>query len=195
MSKRALPALLLALFLSASLQAQKLPRPLPDFKVQMPDGKEVALRSFKGKVVVFAFILTTCPHCQTYTRYLGKMHYEFAQRGLQIVESAIEENPKPNVPGFVRAFAPPFPVGYNDYPLANVFLEIPRTQAVKTPAVVFIDRNSMIVGQFMWGDAFIENNSEKNLRDAVMALLNGKFVPPPPAKKTDASLKQEPKKK
>ncbi len=39
--------------------AAEVPRKAPDFAIQMPDGKQVLVSSYKGKVLCLAFILTT----------------------------------------------------------------------------------------------------------------------------------------
>src|SRR6266436_1257461 len=74
-----------------SIQAATLPRKFSEFAIQMPDGKQVLLSSYKGKSVCLAFILTTCSHCQAVTRLLIKAQNEFGPRGLHAIDTAIEE--------------------------------------------------------------------------------------------------------
>ena len=42
----------------------------------MKGGQPLHLSQYKGKVVVMAFILTTCSHCQRTTGYLNKLQKE-----------------------------------------------------------------------------------------------------------------------
>jgi hypothetical protein len=42
-----------------SLVAADTPRPAPDISVSLPDGRQLRLADYRGKVVSFAFILTT----------------------------------------------------------------------------------------------------------------------------------------
>ncbi|HYL76679.1 MAG TPA: hypothetical protein VEU96_20865 [Bryobacteraceae bacterium] len=49
---------LLALLAACSFAAQ-VPRKSPEFGIQTPDGKQVLLSTYRGKVVCFLFILTT----------------------------------------------------------------------------------------------------------------------------------------
>src|ERR1043166_8287059 len=93
-------ALALAAVLCTS--AATIPRKAPNFTVKMNNGKPLQLSEYKGKVVVLAFILTTCSHCQAATRILNKLQAEMGPRGLQVIESAIDENAQALVPGFVR---------------------------------------------------------------------------------------------
>ena len=39
--------------------AADVPRPSPDFSINMPDGGKLAVKSYRGKVVVLTFISTT----------------------------------------------------------------------------------------------------------------------------------------
>jgi len=45
--------------LAGSAFAADIPRQAPEFAVQMPDGKQVLVSSYAGKVLCLAFILTT----------------------------------------------------------------------------------------------------------------------------------------
>ncbi len=51
--------LLVFALLAAFCSAAEIPRKSPEFVVMPPDGKQVLLSSYRGKVVCFLFILTT----------------------------------------------------------------------------------------------------------------------------------------
>ena len=87
--------------------------------------------------------------------------------------SAIEENAQAAVPGFIRAYAPPYPVGYNDIVLVSDFLEYPRTQVLHMPVIVFIDRQGNILAQYEAGEPFMETNPEQNLRTMIQGITKG----------------------
>ena len=74
-------ALLCAAFSLPPLLSQ-LPRPSPEFAVMMPGGKPLPLHTLKGKVVLLAFISTTCPHCQALTQELAGIQRDYAPRGV-----------------------------------------------------------------------------------------------------------------
>jgi thiol-disulfide isomerase/thioredoxin len=97
--------------LSCLTAAAQVPRPAPEFIINT-GGKLVKLSEFRGKTVVLAVILTYCSHCQAVIGGLIKDQREFAPKGLQVLATAIDTSPG-MVPGFVRQFAPNFPVGYN----------------------------------------------------------------------------------
>lgn len=44
---------------SVMATAQQVPRPSPDFVIQMGGGKQLKVSDYRGKVVCFVFILTT----------------------------------------------------------------------------------------------------------------------------------------
>jgi hypothetical protein len=48
-----------ALALLAPVFAAEVPRKSPEFAVELPDGKQVLVSSYRGKVLCLAFILST----------------------------------------------------------------------------------------------------------------------------------------
>lgn len=157
----------------ASLAAgAEIPRPSPDFKVFLNDGRQIHVSEYKGKVVVLAFILTTCPHCQFTSQVLTKLQQEFGPRGLQVIASAIDDMSKMLVPDFVKRFQPAYPVGYNERETAEDFLQHPVMYRLLMPQVVVMDRQGTIRAQFAGDDKFFEKaEQEKNFRDLIEPLL------------------------
>jgi peroxiredoxin len=168
--RRVLPLLLCVASLA---QGATVPRPAPDFAVDLTDGSQIHLSQYHGKVVVMAFILTTCPHCQFTSRILTKLQQEYGPRGFQVVASAIEDMAKMNVPDFIRNFNPAYPVGYTQREVAESFLEHPVMFRLLMPQVVVIDRKGTIRGQYAGDDPFIakETDQEKNFRELLEPLL------------------------
>lgn len=173
MPKLAAPALAVLAFATLAA-AQAIPRPAPEFQIQMPGGKTIQLSQYKGKAVVLAFILTTCPHCQYTTGLLTKLQNEFGLRGLQVLECAVNPNADALVPAFTQQFKTNFPVGYNfdqDY-LLGPFLQHNMNKVPSMPILVFIDRKGMIRAQYEGGDDFINSpKQEDNLRAEIQKLL------------------------
>src|SRR5260370_30371210 len=101
-------ALLTFAFVAASLQAQ-IPRPAPDFAVRMPDGKDIHLSQYKGKVLLLEFILTTCPHYQNTSILTQKLYQEYRPAGLEVLSAAIDPMAIPN--DFRQKYGLSFPVG------------------------------------------------------------------------------------
>ena len=81
--------------IAVMVTAAPLPRPSPDFAIHLTPSGQVSPTQYKGKVVVLAFISTTCPHCQHTTQVLSGLQREFGPRGLQVLAAAF--NPMANV--------------------------------------------------------------------------------------------------
>src|SRR5436309_9656232 len=137
--RRQVTALALFALAISGAAAANLPRPSPDLAINLGPGKQLKLSQYKGKPVVLAFILTYCSHCQRTIGFLIKDQQEFGDR-VQVVATAIEEKAATAVPGFIRQFAPPFPVGYNGNTEANEYLQHPPMLILHMPSLVFIDR-------------------------------------------------------
>ena len=148
------------------------PRPSPDFAVQLNNGTQVHVNQFPGKVVVLAFILTYCSHCQYTVKTLTKLQNEFGPQGFQVVASAVDPMSSMKVPDFIRQFQPAFPVGFNEHNAAVEYLQHPVMFRLMMPQVVVIDRKGMIRTQLSGDDKFFaEAEQEKNLRALLEPLL------------------------
>lgn len=187
----------LALSLIASIasvaMAAELPRKAPDLAVAMPAGKAIHLSEYKGKVVAVIFILTTCSHCQKTVGLLSKLQTQYAPGGVfQVLASAIQEGAAAAVPGFVKAFNVPFPVGYNDPITAVTFMQHPPAVGPHMPMLAFVDRAGNIRSQFEGDDEkFFGPQQEQNLRAQIEALLKEPLpAAPKSAPKKTAAKKQ-----
>src|SRR5262245_43924786 len=118
--------------------AATIPRHSPEFAMKTADGKQILLSDYNAKTIVFAFILTTCPHCQKTIGILSKLQPEYAARGLQMLGCAIEDAAMQNLPGFINQFKPSFPVGYAGRDSVYQYLQHPSMLILHMPAVVFI---------------------------------------------------------
>jgi peroxiredoxin len=149
-----------------------IPRPAPDFAVNLNDGSQLHLSQYQGKVVVMAFILTYCSHCQFTSQILAKLQKEYGPRGFQVVASAIEDMASMAVPDFIKKFQPGYPVGFSQRDQVQAFLEHPVIYKLMMPQVVVIDRKGTIRAQFAGDDRFFMNEEqEKNFRELLEPLL------------------------
>ena len=180
MFRRRMALSLAVLALTAALPAQQLPRKSPEFTINMTGGKPpILLSNYKGKVIVLATILTTCPHCQHSITLLTKLQNELGPRGLQVVSCAIvQEAPELAVPLFIKQFNPPFQVGYTgDTKAVLDYYQYSPNNLPKMPMLAFIDRQFNIRAQHQGGEeAFFGEQQEANLRKEIEALLGKKTV-------------------
>jgi len=142
---------------AALLPAAQAPQPKP-FTILRPN-KEAPLKlgSYRGKVVVLVFISTTCPHCQDFTKELIPIAKEYAPRGVQFLECAVNGEAEEAVPGFVRQFQPPFPVGYNTQAAVDDYLQRSLLMTFYVPHAVFLSRTGKIVADYPGESDFMKN--------------------------------------
>ncbi len=158
------------LFTGLAANAQQVPRPAGEFAITMPNGQVNLLSQYAGKVVVLAFISTTCPHCQHTTQLLSTLQNEYASRGVQMLAAAFNPSAAQLVPGFIAQFRPNFPVGSAE---RDAVLEYEQASLAKpnyVPELIFIDRNRVIRVQHNGGDDFFKDQ-EKNIRDTIDLLV------------------------
>src|ERR1700722_1605899 len=79
-------------------QAQTVPRPGGEFAISMPFGGQTLLSQYSGKVVLLAFILTTCPHYQNTTQLLISIQTKYVSCGVQILAAAFNNDAPQLVP-------------------------------------------------------------------------------------------------
>ena len=136
----------------------------------MPNGQVTLLSQYTGKVVVLAFISTTCPHCQHTTQLLSSMQNEYASRGVQFLAAAFNPDAAQLVPGFIAQFKPTFPVGSADRDSVLEYEQASLAKPNYVPELIFIDRNRVIRVQHNGGDDFFKEQ-EKNIRETLDTLL------------------------
>ena len=160
----------LAALAALSVAAADVPRPAPDFTVNMANGKPIKLSDYKGKVLVVEILLTTCSHCQRASQGINKVQRELGAQGMQSIGVAVNEMAQMLVEDYTKQFNLDFPVGWSTREPVVQLLQHPVMMMMSFPNVLIIDRNGQIRHQFPGGDKFFENE-EKNLRDLVLPLL------------------------
>ena len=56
--------------------AVDVPRPAPEFSAKLPNGGQILLSKYRGKVVALEFLFTTCPHCQHASQVMSQLQTE-----------------------------------------------------------------------------------------------------------------------
>lgn len=177
---------LAALAFAALASAQQVPRPAGEFAISTTNGSQLLLSAYSGKVVVLAFMFTTCPHCQHTSQILSGIQKEYGDRGLQILGSFFNDNAAQLIPGFMAQFQPAFPVGYATRAQVDEYLQHSVGKPTYVPELVFIDRNRQIRGQFTGTDDFFKDQ-ETSIRNLVESLLKE----PATAKKSHSAHKKQ----
>jgi thiol-disulfide isomerase/thioredoxin len=164
---------LLCASLAGALVAADVPRPSPEFSVTMPGAKPLPVRTMRGKVVLLAFISTTCPHCQQLTQALGPISQEYAAKGVQIVVSAFNDGiTEKMLKEFVDQYHPGFPVGMNSRAEVMSYLQysVLSQTPLYVPHLVFIDRTGVIRADYPGESPFVAN-AAPNVRAELNKML------------------------
>jgi peroxiredoxin len=152
------------------LYAADIPRPVPATTFRTPDGGQIDLSKYKGKVIALEFLLTTCPHCQRCSSTMQKLYRELGDRGFQPVGVATNEMAHMLIGDYVKKLGLTYPIGFTAYDVAVQWLQHPAMLTMYMPQLVLIDRKGMIRAQFP-GEAEFYKDEESNMRKEVEALL------------------------
>jgi len=173
-------ALAFATALSAQAPAAKAtsstPRPAGEFVIHMTDGSQKLLSSYKGKVILVAFMHTTCSHCQHTAGILAKVNNDYAAKGVQILGVAFDQGAQQGIPTFLKITGANFPVGFAPQDQVEKFTHangdyyvpmlafIDRTGVVRTQAISYGDPNPEV-------DKFLGEEAEANIHKELDKLL------------------------
>jgi peroxiredoxin len=177
----------------SALAIPPVPRKSPEFAIIEASGKQTLLSSLKGKVVVFALMYTTCPHCQAEAVMLTKLQNELGPRGLQVIGTTFDDSNPGKTANFVRQFNIGFPVGYSSVDTVQSYLGLSVMDRYVVPQVAVIDKKGMIRAQSeATGTANLQD--PEFLRNLITGLLkegattttsDAKKAPPTVAKKAN----------
>ena len=120
------------------------PRPAPEFRIVQGSGEVATVSSYRGRIVLLAFISTQCVHCQKASEVFEQLGRAYAGK-LQVVEVAFDEGA--DVAAFKKRLGLTFPVGISTSDAVHAFLGIPPGARLGTPQVVAIDGTGIIRAQ------------------------------------------------
>jgi peroxiredoxin len=132
-----------------ALAGMPLPRVSPDFRIIEFSGKSTALSSFKGKVVVLAFLFVKSQHCLRVARTLNNLQAELGARGFQSIAIAFDA-PNASTTGgdllgsMIDTLGLTYPVGYAARADVDSYLGRSGNEMLSIPQVLVIDRAGTI---------------------------------------------------
>jgi thiol-disulfide isomerase/thioredoxin len=162
--------ILLTAALAASFVYAAVPRPLVDMIIPLPQGKPLALKAYRGKVLLVAMITTDCKTCQASIEVLSHLQNDFGTKEFQVVAVAGDQNAQYMIEPFVQRFRPTFPVGYLTADQMALLGDIRKEDRHFAPIMMFVDRKG-VVRQQIYGDNPIFKNEEPSLRKMVQDML------------------------
>ena len=162
------------------------PRKSLEFTFVEPSGKQTALSSFQGKVVVVEFLLINCPHCTRVAQMIAKLHKELGPRGFQPLGIAFDNDAGGGkVTEFVRRLGITYPVGYTSSMAVDAYLGRKAAERFMVPQIVVIDRKGIIRAQSrpvressLEDEIYLRNLLDSLLKESVPALNKGRSSAP-----------------
>ena len=148
----------------------KYPRPLAPVPINMADGKKMQLSAYKGKVVLFAIIATSCDHCINSLEVLKRAQKSYGPAGFQAIVAIGDANAPYLLVPFTQRYKPTFPVGYLDQSGIQKIAEVEQGKRPFVPIYMFLDRRGTVRFQFYGDDPFFKDE-EKTTRIIIQNLL------------------------
>lgn len=115
---------------------------------------------------------------------MGAIFRQYQGKGLDVLFAAFNLNP--DVPGFIKRFSVPFPMGTVDEVKARDYMQHSFVRQAYVPWVVIIDKKGVIREQYTGSDA-IFNGGEEAIRRVIDPLLAEKAAPAAPAARKAAA--------
>lgn len=164
------------MMLGGLARAAELPRRAGEFVIEYPGSnktRDLLSEKLKGKkVMLLAFISTTCPHCQTLAQSLSRLQREHGEKGFQAMMVAYDPDAPMNLPRFRALYADGIPVGFAPRDPVHNFLQISMIGPSYVPKLVVIDGKGMIREQYNGGDAYFAPEKEhSNLLKSIQAYM------------------------
>jgi DsbE subfamily thiol:disulfide oxidoreductase len=91
------------------LEAVKDSPAAPDFTLASPDGRQVSLKDFRGKVVFLNFWATWCEFCRDEMPAMQRLYQEFQGKGLEIVGVNVKDK-RSDALAFVKKLQVTYPI-------------------------------------------------------------------------------------
>jgi len=81
----------------------------PTFTLRTPQGKQVALSSYRGKPVLLEFFATWCPHCNAESPHLATLARSLQKHGIRFISVNADGETAPSIYAFHRYYGLPYP--------------------------------------------------------------------------------------
>jgi len=125
----------------------RLPGDILNTELQLLGGKTLKLSDYSGKVILINLFATWCPPCRLESPDLAKLHREFKNRGLVVIELTPEdpEDSQKYVSLWIETFRLPYPVGWITREAATTLFQ----DSEALPQAYLIARDGQIVKRFI----------------------------------------------
>ena len=129
------------------------------------DGRRARLADFRGQVLVLDFYATWCAPCRKSIPHLSELHRHSGPVGLQVVGLNVGgPDDRVKVEAFAAEFGIPYPLGFPDKPLSDLFL----SDDDSIPQTFVFDRNGQLVRRFIGYDDSMPKELERVIQTALV---------------------------
>ena len=111
------------------------------------DGRRARLADFRGQVLVLDFYATWCTPCRKSIPHLSELQRHSSTKGLQVVGLNVGgPDDRVKVAAFAAEFNIPYPLGFPDKPLSDLFL----SDDDSIPQTFVFNRGGQLVKRFIY---------------------------------------------
>lgn len=128
----------------------------PDFTLSNPDGKKLALKDYRGKIVLMNFWATWCDFCREEMPAMERLYQEFKGKGFEILAVNVKDK-RSDALAFVRKLKLTYPIMMD--PEGEIGL---LYGAFGMPTTYLIDEKGMVLAR-LWGPADWYSPGARNL--------------------------------
>jgi len=129
------------------------------------DGRRAKLTDFRGQVLVLDFFATWCAPCRKSIPHLGDLQRRSSTYGVQVVGLNVGgPDDRVKVAAFAAEFNIPYPLGFPDKPLSDLFL----SDDDSIPQTFVFDRGGQLVKRFIGYDDSMTKELEHVLHSVLM---------------------------
>jgi len=128
----------------------------PDFTLPGPDGKKLALKDYRGKLVFLNFWATWCEFCRDEMPAMERLYQEFKGRGFEVLAVNVKDK-RSDALAFVKKLKLSYPIMMD--PEGEIGL---LYGAFGMPTTYLIDEQGIVLAR-LWGPADWYSTGARNL--------------------------------
>lgn len=127
-------------------------------------GRRATLADFRGQVLVLDFYATWCTPCRQSIPHLSELQRHSGTQGLQVVGLNVGgPDDRVKVAAFAAEFNIPYPLGFPDEPLSDLFL----SDDDSIPQTFVFNRSGQLVKRFIGYDDSMPKELERVIQSAL----------------------------
>ncbi len=155
-----------------------IPRSSPELVINQPAGRTTLLSSYRGKVVMVAFLFLRSPKCMELATTMNKLNAELGPRGFQPVAIAFpapQSDASAELVGSMAEYLKlTYPFGYTSKETVDQYLGREERELLRVPQVLIIDQSGVIRAQTGGKQGNLALEDESYLRALIEQMLGSR---------------------